>query len=105
VLKPIAEAALNAAVAVGNALGETGKTLAGATQDYAGGFARGLRKAAKKQGPGDGEKSLQMAAAACPRRSGDRSGRCRGVFAELGQLIAKFPQAFEWLERVLHFIK
>jgi hypothetical protein len=105
VLKPIAEAALKAAVVLGKALGETGKTLGGAAQDYARGFRRGLRKAAKKQGPEDGEKAFKWLLRLALAGATAGAGAAGGVFAELGQLIAKFPQAFEWLERVLHFIK
>jgi hypothetical protein len=100
VLKRIAEAALTTAAAAGKALGEAGKTLAAAGQDYAKGFGRGLRKAAKKEGPKDGEKAFKWL-----RRLAVAGATGTGVFAGLSQLIAKFPQAFEWLERVLHFIK
>jgi hypothetical protein len=105
VLKPIAEAALNAAVAAGKALGEAGKTLAGAGQDFAVGFGKGLRKAAKKEGPKAGEKAFKWLQRLAIAGAVGGAGAAGGVFAELGRLIAKFPQAFEWLERVLHFIK
>jgi hypothetical protein len=82
VLKPIAEAAI----------------------DYAVGFSKALRKAAKRQGPKDGGKVfmwlLRLALAGAAREAATGSG----AFAELHQLIAKFPQAFKWLESVLHFI-
>jgi hypothetical protein len=105
VLKPVAEAALTAALASGRALGKAGTTLARAGLDYVSGVGEGIDKAAKEEGPKDGEKAfkwlrrLAIAAAAGVGAAG------AGVFAELGQLIAKFPEAFEWLERVLHFIR
>ena len=33
------------------------------------------------------------------------SAELTGAFAQLGQWIAKFPDTFAWLERVLHYIK
>ena len=79
--------------------------MAGAASDYATGFGKGLRAAAKKQGPKDGEKAFKWL-----RRlviAGSLSGGVAqtGLFRELAQLIAKYPEAFTWLERVLHYIK
>jgi len=81
-LKPIAEVALSAA------------------RDYADGVAKGFKKAAKKQGPIDGEKAFKWL-----RRLAVGGGVGGGSFVALSNLIAKFPEAFGWLERVLHFLK
>jgi hypothetical protein len=105
VLKPIAEVALKAAVTVGKTLGETGQAVAEAGQDYAKGLGEGIRKAAKEEGPKDGEKAFKWLRRLAIAGATAGAGVAGGVFAELGQLIAKFPQAFEWLERVLHFVK
>ena len=81
-LKPIAEVALSAA------------------RDYADGVGKGFKKAAKKQGPIDGEKAFKWL-----RRLAVGGGVGGGSFVALSNLIAKFPEAFSWLERVLHFLK
>jgi hypothetical protein len=105
VLKPIAEAALKAAVAAGKALGDTGKTLAEVGQVYAAGVGEGMRKAAKEEGPKDGEKAFKWLRRLAIAGAAGAGAAGAGAFADLGQLIAKFPQAFEWLERVLHLIR
>jgi hypothetical protein len=81
-LKPIAEVALSVA------------------RDYADGVGKGFKKAAKKQGPIDGEKAFKWL-----RRLAIGGGAGAGSFVALSNLIAKFPEAFGWLERVLHFLK
>jgi hypothetical protein len=84
-LKPIAEVAVSAAA------------------DYAKGFGGGFKKAAKKQGPVDGVKAFRWL-----RRivigAGIGSGAAAGTFPVLSQLIAKYPQAFDWLTHVMRFL-
>ena len=82
-LKPIAEVALSSA------------------GGYADSFGKSFKKAAKKQGAIDGEKALKWL-----RRialGGAVAGA--GSFVPFSNLIAKFPEAFGWLERVLHVLK
>jgi thiamine monophosphate synthase len=81
-LKPIAEVALASA------------------GDYAEGFGKGFKKAAKKQGPIDGAKAFKWL-----RRLAVGGGAGAGSFVALSNLIARFPEAFAWLERVLQVLK
>lgn len=81
-LKPIAEVALASA------------------GDYAEGFGKGFKKAAKKQGPVDGAKAFKWL-----RRLAVGGGAGAGSFVALSNLITKFPEAFGWLERVLHVLR
>jgi hypothetical protein len=81
-LKPIAEVALSSA------------------GDYAEGFGKGFKKAAKKQGSIDGEKAFKWL-----RRLAIGGAAGTGSFVALSNLITKFPEAFGWLERILHLIK
>jgi hypothetical protein len=67
------------------------------------GVGKGLRKAAKREGPKDGERAFKWLRRLAIAGAVGVSAAGSGVL-ELGQLIAKFPHAFEWLERVLHFI-
>jgi hypothetical protein len=84
-LKPIAEVAISSA------------------SDYARGFGKGFKNAAKKQGPIDGAKAFKWL-----RRivigTGVGIAAAAGTFPALSQLISKYPQAFDWLNRVLHFL-
>ena len=81
-LKPIAEVALASA------------------SEYAEEFGKSFKKAAKKQGRIDGEKALKWL-----RRLAIGGGAGGGSFVALSNLIFKFPEAFGWLERVLHVLK
>lgn len=85
VFKPIAEAALTAA------------------RDYGKGFGKGFKKAAKKQGPKDGEKAFKwLRHIVIGAAGGGVAGT--GSFIALSNLIAKYPDAFEWLGRVLRYL-
>jgi hypothetical protein len=98
-LKRIAEVALAAAAVSRRA----GGALSGVAGDYAKRFGGGFEKAARRQAPKDGEKAFKWL-----RRlaiTGVAGGAGAGAFAQLAQLIAKYPEAFGWLERVLHYIK
>ena len=81
-LKPIAEVALASA------------------GDYVEGFGKGFKKAAKKQGRIDGEKAFKWL-----RRLVVGGGAGAGSFVALSNLIARFLEAFGWLERVLQVLK
>jgi hypothetical protein len=76
------------------------KPIAEVALSYARGFGKGFKKAAKKQGPIDGEKAFKWL-----RRLAIGGGAGAGSFVALANLIAKFPEAFGWLERVLHVLK
>jgi hypothetical protein len=83
-LKPIAEAVLS--------------TAADAGTEYAKGVKKGLVRAAKRQGPKDGEKLFKWL-----RRVAISGGvSAAGWSIGLSHLLEKFPDAFGWLTRVLH---
>lgn len=81
-LKPIAEVALAAAGAYGK------------------GARKGFIEEAKKQGPKDGRAAFKWL-----RRLAIGGGAGAGSFVALTNLIAKFPEAFGWLERILHLLR
>jgi hypothetical protein len=83
-LKPIAEAALSTAADVGT--------------EYAKGVKKGLVRAAKREGPKDGEKLFKWL-----RRGAIGGGAAAvGWSVGLAPLIQKCPEAFGWLLRLLH---
>jgi len=73
--------------------------LGSATKNYSEGLGKGLVRAAKKQGPIDGENAFKWL------RRLALGGIASGAYVGLAPLLAKFPEAFSWLERVLHLIK
>jgi hypothetical protein len=81
VLKPIAEVAL----------------------DYAAGMKKGFESAARKQSKKDGEKAFKWLRRLIITGAVGITGM--SSFAAFSGLIAKYPEAFGWLERVLQFIK
>lgn len=91
ILKRIAEGALTVARPAKS-------TFVKAGSEYAKGAEKGFVRAAKKQGPIDGERAFKWL-----RRVvlyGGSSAAC--VTFGLPPLMAKFPEAFAWLERILH---
>ncbi len=104
-LKRIAEGALAVATASGRPLGRAGRTLAGAGGDYVKGVGAGLRKAAKREGPKDGEKAFKWLRRIVITIAVGGGVVQAGAFTQLAQLMAKYPNAFEWLERILHYMK
>ncbi len=100
IFKRIAEGALAAKAIGGIVVGSVGSTLRDAGADYARGAGKGIKRAAKRQGPKDGEKAFKWLRRAVIAAGG------YGVGAALGlpQLIAAYPQAFAWLQALLkHF--
>lgn len=93
-LKRMAEAALATKAVM--AVRGVGSTLADASADYAKGLGKGFKQAAKKQGPKDGEKVFKWL-----RRI--MVGTAMGS-AVLPSLIARYPEAFAWLEGVIKFL-
>jgi hypothetical protein len=77
-LKPLAEAAVSTAAEAGT--------------EYAKGVKKGLVRAAKRQGPKDGEKLFKWL----------RRVAIVSVAGGLAHLLAKFPDAFGWLMRLPH---
>jgi hypothetical protein len=71
-------------------------TLGKAAKNYAEGLGKGLLRAAKKHGPVDGERAFKWLR---------RLALGGGAYAGLAPLIAKFPEAFSWLERILNLVK
>jgi hypothetical protein len=98
ILKRIAEAALTVATPTGAVLSAAGSTLKEASEKYATGAGKGFIRAAKKQGPTDGEKAFKWL------RHVAISGGVSAVgwSVGLGHLLEKFPDAFGWLLRLLH---
>jgi hypothetical protein len=82
ILKSIAEAALPAARA---------------GREYAKGLGKGFVRAAKKQGPKDGEKLFKWL-----RRAAIGKAIYIGGTAGLGYLLTKYPEAFTWLRQLLN---
>lgn len=100
ILKRIAEGALAAKALSGTVAGGVGSTLRDAGVVYARELGKGVKRAAKRQGPKDGEKVFKWL-----RRAAIAAGGY-GVGAALGlpQLIAAYPPAFAWLQALLkHF--
>ena len=99
ILKRIAEEALNAKALTGIAARGVGSILGGAGKDYTEGVGKGFRRAAKKQGPKDGEKLFKWL-----RRFILTGGTLAGSAVALPHLIAMYPQAFAWLKDLLRFL-
>ncbi len=87
-LKPVAEAALAGGAAAKEVV-----------QEYAKGLAEGLKSAARKHGPKDGEAIFKWA-----RRFliGGGGGVAAGAFIQ--RLIQVFPEKFAWLDAVIKFL-
>jgi hypothetical protein len=83
ILKPIAEAALKFARDV-----------------YWKGFSKGFTNAAKKAAPVHGEKAFKWLCRLVKYGSGGAVG-----VTTLSHLVTKYPNAFEWLQRVVDFIR
>jgi hypothetical protein len=99
ILKRIAEGALAAKTLTGTVVAGVGSTLGDAGADYAQGGGKGFKRAAKRQGPKDGEKVFKWL-----RRAAIAGGYGVGAALGLPQLIAAYPQAFTWLQALLkHF--
>lgn len=105
ILKRIAEAALRAYTVAAKGLAAGGKELAEAGGNYAKDFAQGVRKAVKRDAESDGEKAVKWLRRIVIAGAVSGAAELTGAFAQLGQWIAKFPENFAWLERVLHYIK
>jgi hypothetical protein len=101
ILKRIAEKALSAKTLAGGAARGVGSTLSEAGTGYARGIGTGFKRAAKRQGPKDGEKLFKWLRRAVLAGGGLTVGSALG----LPQLIAAYPQAFAWLERLAGFIR
>jgi hypothetical protein len=100
-LKRIAEEALDASVIAGSAARNIGSTLNEAGKGYVSGIGKGFTRAAKRQGPRDGEKLFKWLRRAVIAAGGTAAGAAMG----LPQLIAMYPQAFAWLEALTRFIR
>jgi hypothetical protein len=98
VLKRVGEAAL---VQAGAAVQGAGATLSEAGAGYARGVGKGITKAAKRQGPKDGEALFKWF-----RRAVIAGGGIAvGSVLSFPHLISAFPQAFGWLERVIALLR
>jgi hypothetical protein len=100
ILKRISEEALAFKTGAGAVARDAGSTLRDASGEYARGIGKGIKRAAKREGPKDGEKLFKWLRRAVLVAGG------YGVSSALGvpQLIAAYPQAFAWLERLVGFI-
>jgi hypothetical protein len=67
--------------------------------EYAKGFQKGFRDEATTQGPKDGAKAFNWL-----RRITIAGAAGTGSYLGLAHLIAKYPQAFGWLERLLQML-
>src|SRR5262249_27873594 len=85
VVKPIAEVAVESA------------------GEFAKGFAKGFKKAATAQGPKDGAAAFKWLRRVAIVTVG--GGAATGSVAAFANLITKYPGVFDWLERVLQFIR
>jgi hypothetical protein len=101
ILKRISEEALAFKTGAGAVARDAGSTLRDASGEYARGIGKGIKRAAKREGPKDGEKLFKWLRRAVLVAGG------YGVSSALGlpQLIAAYPQAFAWLERLVGFIR
>lgn len=98
-LKRIAEAAVATKMKTGAAVEGVGAVLAVAGKDYVGGLEKGFKRAAKKQGPIDGERAFKWL-----RRAIVTGAAGSGSVIGLSHLIAKYPQIFGWLENVIKLL-
>jgi hypothetical protein len=96
VLKRVGEEALAQA---GGAVRDGGSALSKASVEYTRGVAKGIVKAAKRQGPKDGEALFKWL-----RRAVIAGGTASGSMFGLPHLVSSFPQAFTWLEKLVGFI-
>ena len=99
-LKAIAEVALAAKIGAGVASRVVGSTLREAGKKYGKNYRKGFVKAASKLGTKHGDKTVKWVNRIV---WGGVTGT--GGFSALSNLIAKYPEAFGWLERVLQFLK
>jgi hypothetical protein len=97
VLKRVGEEAL---IHAGTAAKGAGTTLTKAGVEYVGGVGKGVLKAAKRQGPKDGEALFKWLRRAVIAGGGVAIGSAAG----LPHLLSAFPQAFAWLERLVGLI-
>jgi hypothetical protein len=97
VLKRVGEEVLARA---GAAVQGAGSTLSKAGVEYVSGVGKGVVKAAKRQGPKDGEALFKWLRRAVLAGGGIAMGSAAG----LPHLILAFPHAFAWLVRLAGFI-